>query len=80
MPPTYDLYLLAGIGAIDLAARDLNVRFGPTGRPAAGRLFDTSPAESDWSDQLAAETRLSVRPTEASAAIRAAWARLEGGA
>jgi predicted nucleotidyltransferase component of viral defense system len=75
----YDLYLLAGVGAINAAARDLYERFGPTGRPPADWLFDASPAKLEWSDQLAAQTRLSVSPTDAAAAVRTAWVRSAGG-
>ena len=69
----YDLHLLAGLGTIDATARDLYVRHGPTGRPPAPWLFDEVPGTPEWEAQLAAQTRLSVGPEDAAAAVRAAW-------
>lgn len=71
----YDLHLLAGLGAIDSAARDLYARLGPTGRPPpAARLFRTPPTDAQWRDQVAAQTRLSITPTAAAASVCSAWA------
>lgn len=74
----YDLYLLAGLGAIDATARDLYARHGPTGRPPAPWLFDTPPTPQQWRDQLAAQTRLRTDPDTAAAVVRAAWSHATG--
>jgi hypothetical protein len=55
----------------------LGVLLAPVGPTCCSSV---APPWPGLTGQLAAQTRLSVSPTEASAAIRAAWARLEGGA
>lgn len=71
----FDLWLLARYDGIDSAAADLYARHGPTGRPPASWLFDAPPTDQEWETQLATQTRLSVGPVEAAAAVHAAWAR-----
>jgi len=69
----WDLWALSGIGAIDRIAVDLFQRFGPTNRPPSRRVFETPPADSEWTAQLAGQTRLTVSASEALAVVREAW-------
>ncbi len=70
----YDLWALAGKGALDVEALDLWMRFGPTGRPPSGDMFAMAPAETSWRAQLGGQTRLTVTPDEALDVVRAGWA------
>lgn len=70
----WDLWALAGIGAIDPEAARLFERYGPTNRPPAGHLFDRPPSEADWIAQLAGQTHLTVSATTALRTVRDAWA------
>lgn len=70
----YDLWGLAGIGALDGEAADVFARMGPTGRSPRPWMFTKAPTAQDWSSQLSAQTRLAVSPIEALDAVRAAWA------
>lgn len=72
----WDLWALAAIGAIDVAAADLFRRHGPTNNPPGPYLFRTPPSESAWSSQLAAQTRLNISAASALATVRNAWARV----
>jgi predicted nucleotidyltransferase component of viral defense system len=69
----YDLWGLADIGAIDEAARDVYIRFGPTGEPPARSLFDEPPHDESWKEQLSGETRPLVGPGQAASQVREAW-------
>jgi predicted nucleotidyltransferase component of viral defense system len=69
----YDLWALAGIGALDAEAAQLWRRFGPTGRPPAGALSGPAPTEASWRAQLAGQTRLTVTADQALAVVRRAW-------
>lgn len=72
----YDLWLLAGLDAIDADAGHLFRRFGPTNRlPHAGQ-FATAPDETTWRRALAAQTRLRISAADALATVRDAWAAL----
>ena len=71
----YDLWGIAGLGAIDAAAADLFVRLGPTGRPPAGWMFGRPPSLADWQAQLGGQTRIAVSATDALSVVREAWAR-----
>jgi len=70
----YDLWALAGIGALDAEALDLWMRLGPTGRAPTSDMFATAPVEASWRAQLAGQTRLTVTPDEALDVVRSAWA------
>ncbi|MGW6693132.1 nucleotidyl transferase AbiEii/AbiGii toxin family protein [Rhodococcus sp. NPDC054953] len=72
----WDLWALAGIGAIDDEAADLYRQHGPTGKPPGGHLFVTPPTDNDWTAQLAGQTQLSVTARDALIAVGAAWARV----
>lgn len=69
----YDLWGLAGIGALDAEAADLFVRLGPTGRPPASWMFDRPPSPADWRAQLGGQTRIAVSAGEALDVVREAW-------
>ncbi|WP_433523891.1 nucleotidyl transferase AbiEii/AbiGii toxin family protein [Nocardia pseudovaccinii] len=71
----WDLWALAGIGAIDTETSHLFKRHGPTNRPPGRHLFDRPPSEDVWVSQLAGQTRLSVTATTALTTVRDAWAR-----
>nr|WP_245650626.1 nucleotidyl transferase AbiEii/AbiGii toxin family protein [Nocardia harenae] len=75
----WDLWALAGIGAIDPAAARLFVRHGPTNRPPANHLFDRPPSEDEWVSQLAGQTRLTVTAATALDIVREACSRAVGG-
>lgn len=72
----WDLWALDRIGAIDADAEDLYRRFGPNNNPPALRDFMTAPAMADWQNQLAGQTRLTVSPEDALAAVHDAWAQV----
>jgi predicted nucleotidyltransferase component of viral defense system len=72
----YDLWGLAGIGAIDETARDLYVTFGPSGEPPDRSLFEEPPDDDSWKDQLGGQTRLLVGALEAASRVRDAWGLL----
>jgi len=69
----FDLWALAELGAIGQSASDLFVRFGPTGATPKGWMFDIGPTEEAWRGQLAGQTRLTVRASEALTTVREAW-------
>jgi predicted nucleotidyltransferase component of viral defense system len=69
----YDLWGLANLGAVDEIARDVYVRFGPTGEPPDRSLFDDPPEDESWTDTLGGQTRLSVGAAQATARVRDAW-------
>ncbi|MHA7653920.1 nucleotidyl transferase AbiEii/AbiGii toxin family protein [Mycobacterium sp. ML4] len=74
----WDLRALDRIGAIDAAAEDLYRRYGPTNQAPAPHDFTKAPTEAEWQNQLAGQTRLTVSPSDALAAVRDAWARFSG--
>ncbi|MDO8107064.1 nucleotidyl transferase AbiEii/AbiGii toxin family protein [Isoptericola sp. b441] len=69
----YDLWALGERGLIDEGAVDVFVRKGPTGRPPAAWMFDTSPDEATWRRALGHQTRLRVTAAEALETVREAW-------
>lgn len=69
----YDLWALARIGAIDVRAADLFVRYGPTNRPPSDRLFEHPPDETAWRRDLAGQVRLGLTAAEAAEQVRLAW-------
>ena len=72
----WDLYALAGLGAIDRDALDLYRRYGPTNRAPSPDLFKHPLREDDWRAALAGQTRLSITAAEALADVRKAWSLL----
>lgn len=74
----WDLWALDRIGAIDAAAEHLYRRYGPTNQPPAPHDFTKAPTEAEWQNQLAGQTRLTVSPSDALAAVRNAWAQFSG--
>lgn len=70
----YDLWGLAGLGALDGTAATLFARLGPTGHPPRPWMFTDAPTTADWTSQLAGQTRVAVGPLEALAVVREAWA------
>jgi hypothetical protein len=69
------LWALSQQGAIDAEAARLHRRYGPTNKPPAPGDFTKLPTEADWQNQLAGQTRLTVSPKQALAAVRDAWAQ-----
>ncbi len=69
----FDLWSLANAGLIDHGAAGLYRRFGPTNKPPSANLFTTPPDQTDWTRQLAAQTRLTVTADEALHTVRRAW-------
>jgi len=69
----YDLWLLAGRGAIDGAAAGLFARHGQTGKPPTGDLFRQAPDETRWRQELSGQTRLDVTASEALDVVRSAF-------
>jgi predicted nucleotidyltransferase component of viral defense system len=69
----YDLWSLAGLGAIDADAAALFARYGPTNKPPTERTFSTAPDEATWRRDLSAQTRLTVTAADALAIVRDAW-------
>lgn len=74
----FDLWLLAGLGAVNVEAADLYVRLGPTGRRPAASIFAKPVDQPTWRRELAAQTRLEVGAEEALEAVREAWTRVAG--
>lgn len=74
----WDLWALDRIGAIDAEAEALYRRYGPTNKSPALRDFKIAPTEADWQNQLSGQTRLTISPTDALAAVHNAWARVLG--
>ena len=72
----WDLWALDQIGAIDTEAEKLYRRLGPTNKPPALRELTKAPAEADWRNQLAGQTRLTVSSEDALSAVHDAWARV----
>lgn len=69
----WDLWALAKLGAIDVAAADLFRRYGPTNRCPEPYVFTTAPSDAEWNAQLAGQTRISISVKEALEAVREAW-------
>lgn len=74
----FDLWSLAGIGAIDSEASDLFSRYGPMNKPPDERVFSVAPDETAWRRDLGSQTRLNVTADEALAVVRAAWMSVAG--
>lgn len=73
----WDLWALAGVGAINAEAAELYRKYGPTHMPP-DQDFRIPPAEADWSAQLGQQTRLDVSPREALDVVRRYWADVTG--
>lgn len=69
----YDLWGLAGIGALSAEAAAVFARCGPTGHPPRPWMFSEAPNPQAWSSQLNGQTRVAIGPAEALEAVRAAW-------
>jgi hypothetical protein len=76
----YDLWALAGRGAVTTRAAELFSAHGPTGGPPQPWMFASAPTESQWREQLANQTRLtvSVSAAEAMSVVAEAWAHPQG--
>ncbi|MDP9240471.1 MAG: nucleotidyl transferase AbiEii/AbiGii toxin family protein [Actinomycetota bacterium] len=74
----YDLWALAGVGAITEAAGALFAAYGPIGAPPRDWMFATAPSAEQWRNQLAGQTRLEVAPREALDVVRQAWREATG--
>lgn len=70
----FDLWLLAGMDAINDQAVELFRRFGPTSRPPSQVLFSQAPDQQTWRRELAAQTRLTITAADALDMVRGAWA------
>lgn len=73
----WDLWSLARIGAISAEAADLYRKYGPT-RVPLDQEFRIAPRQDEWTTQLGQQTRLTVSPQEALAAVRQHWAAVTG--
>ena len=71
----YDLWGLAGLGALTEGAAKLFARLGPTGHPPRDWMFRDAPSSQHWLAELAGQTRLTVQPAEALAVVADAWSR-----
>lgn len=69
----YDLWGLAGLGAVDAEAAALYVRCGPTAVVPGEYLFRQSPPVATWNTELQGQTRVRVGPGEALQVVRRAW-------
>jgi hypothetical protein len=69
----FDLWSLAGIGAIDSEAAELFAKHGPTNKPPSQSFFVNSPDEAVWRRDLSSQTRLQVSAADALAVVRQAW-------
>lgn len=74
----FDLWLLAGLGAVTTEAANLYAGLGPTGRRPTDSLFADPVDQATWRRELAAQTRLEVGAVEALETVREAWARVAG--
>ncbi|GAA1941501.1 nucleotidyl transferase AbiEii/AbiGii toxin family protein [Amycolatopsis minnesotensis] len=72
----FDLWLLAGLGALDQRAGALFKRFGPVNRLPGPEMFTSGVDEERWRRELSGQTRLTVTAEEARTTVAAAWARL----
>nr|WP_273378034.1 nucleotidyl transferase AbiEii/AbiGii toxin family protein [Actinopolymorpha pittospori] len=70
----YDLWSLAGIGAINAEAACLFARYGPTGKPPTPHMFDQPPSEQTWHRDLSGQTRLTITAAHALTVVRDTWA------
>jgi predicted nucleotidyltransferase component of viral defense system len=69
----YDLWALAGEGALNDEAAQLYARFGPTGSVPSSQIFSDAPSETSWHRELANQTRLTITAAQALEDVRAAW-------
>ncbi len=74
----YDMWALANIRALTASAAELFAQLGPTLAPPKQWMFSTAPGETEWRDQLAGQTRLTVGSGEALDVVRAAWSDAVG--
>jgi hypothetical protein len=70
----YDLWALSNVGALNAESASLFAKHGPTNNPPRSWMFDHAPSTTEWQAQLAGQTRLTVTPDQALAAVRTAWA------
>jgi hypothetical protein len=70
----YDLWALSNVGALNAESASLFAEHGPTNNPPRPWMFDHAPSTTEWLAQLAGQTRLTVTPDQAIAAVRTAWA------
>lgn len=69
----WDLWALAGIGAIDAETAALFREYGPTATVPQPWMFAEAPSQARWEAQLAGQTRLEVSAAEALESVRDAW-------
>ena len=69
----YDLWALAGVGALTRSAAQMFAAHTGFGMPQE-HMFATAPTPHDWHEQLSGQTRLTVNAKEALEVVRAAWA------
>lgn len=69
----YDLWLLAGLGAVTAEAAELFTRFGPSNKPPSRALFTCAPDEPTWQRELAGQTRLEITANAALTDVRDSW-------
>lgn len=72
----FDLWQLAGIGAIGEEAASLYRRLGPSGALPAKQQLRRLPDEAQWRRELSGQTRLTVTASAASVRVVEAWSRL----
>lgn len=68
----FDLWGLAGIGAMTPAAADLFAEHAGMGLPK-DHMFSAAPTHDQWLGELAGQTRLTVTPEDALQVVRKAW-------
>lgn len=69
----YDLWLLAGVGALDDTAAELFRKHGPTNKKPTPDQFSEAPDEAIGRRDLAGQTRLTITASEALDRVRTAW-------
>lgn len=69
----FDLWSLAGIGAIDSEAAQLFAKHGPTNKPPNQSFFGNPPDEAVWRRDLSSQTWLQVSAADALAVVEQAW-------
>jgi predicted nucleotidyltransferase component of viral defense system len=74
----YDLWALAGQGAITTHAAELFSAYGPTGKPPQPWMFTTAPDEKRWTEQLSNQTTLTVSAADALRVVADTWAGATG--
>ncbi|MGC7100373.1 nucleotidyl transferase AbiEii/AbiGii toxin family protein [Amycolatopsis lurida] len=69
----YDLWLLAGLGALNQEAAALFRKLGPTNKPPHPSAFTRAPGEDRWQRELSGQTRLTITADEARAVVASTW-------